>query len=589
MSNSMLDSISDKLILESEFAPAAYTQEDEQQKTHLSRNHTNQSDVSHLSRIISNIKDDFQQDIDRGSLYNNSTVAAEAAVVDQMDRASREFREERGAEEEDKSLNDSLEENEKQDDQDDDYPKDGLFALWQGFLVMLLVFSTWGANASFGVFLNYYTSTNSFPGATSYDFALIGGIVVFLAQFLAPISGLGIRYLGQMPILLIGLILQFLGYLLASFSTQLWEIYCCQGVLVGVSFALIFIPGTLLLPTWFDKKKSFAMGLAVGGSGLGGVVFSLSINKIIQDTGDQRWALRSVCFMTLASTLVPICFMRPRNKGYFEINKDLTLSRLKADIKMIFNFSVFKNLNVLLCGLWFGVTILCYVIVLYSFSAYATSVGLSHTQSNNLLAIMNALQLVGRPTVGNLGDRFGRSNISALACIYNAIMLLAYWRNVTSYGALIALAVLIGGPIGIGSTMSQSLVADVLEQQGKIELLPAAWSGLNMFAGLFSLPSEVIAIALKDKYISNTYDHAQIFTGSVFFLALLIALVNREYVVRKTFERRLLQTQALISGEKTEEENVDSAVLSQRQERYTMLGRKTIMMYFARMFYPILV
>lgn len=586
----MLETASLDLDHGSKYRPQAYTKDHDSQDARLSRKLTHLSEMSHVSRIISNIRDDLEQDVDDHNSYHYRTTAA-AAVVDQLDRSSLAHTEEK-----------PLISDPSQDLKDTDYPKDGKFAVWQAFLVMLLVFSTWGANASFGVFLNYYMSSNSFPGATNYDYALIGGIVVFLAQFLAPVSGLLNRFLGQTPALLIGLCLQVAGYLLASFCTQLWQIYCCQGVFVGVSFALIFIPGTLLLPSWFDKKKSFAMGFAVSGAGLGGVVFTLSINKIIQITGNQRWPLRAVCFMTLSTTIIPIVFLRPRNKGYFEVKRDLSMARLVSDAKIMFDFSVFKDRYMILLGAWFGVALLCYVIVLYSFSAYASSVGISHKQSNYLLAILNAAQVVGRPLVGNMGDKLGRCNVSIAGCAYIAIMILAFWRNATSYAALIVLAVLLGGPVGIGSTMAQSLAADILETQGRIHLLPAAWSGLNIIVGLFALPSEVIAIALKDPDSANTYNHAQIFAGCVFLLAMLLLLLNREYLVRKTFERRRAAAQAAVDGEKSDESvngdieaedkivNMDTEeLMEQRIKRYNTFLTGGVKMYFARMFYPVLI
>ena len=104
---------------------------------------------------------------------------------------------------------------------------------------MMAMFSTWGANAGYGVFLNYYLDSNTFPEATKYDFALIGGIVVFMANILSPLSALLYKMLGFRFVCCIGIIFQTLGWICASFAKRIWHLYLTQGVLVGISFLLI--------------------------------------------------------------------------------------------------------------------------------------------------------------------------------------------------------------------------------------------------------------------------------------------------------------------------------------------------------------
>ncbi|KAF3988394.1 hypothetical protein FT663_00829 [Candidozyma haemuli var. vulneris] len=549
--------------------------------------HRQSTNGSGVSRILEGIRDDHQQDNEE-YVVKSAVPLAEEAIHDELDRVSRQLT----YQSKDKAPSiESLSHTTSTEEESGDHPVDGLFAIWQAVLTMLLVFSTWGANAAFGVFLNYYMSNSSFPGADNYDFALIGGIVVFLAQALAPVCCFFTSMFGQTPVLLTGLVCQTAGYMLASFCTKLWQIYLCQGVLVGTSFSLIFIPGTMILPTWFSKRKSTAMGICVSGAGLGGLVFSLSLNKLISQTGDQRWPLRMVGFVTLGTTIFSMCFMRQRNKKTIDINTSkITWERCKAILKVVFNIELFKSLHFVVLGCWFGLCLLGYVICLYSFSPYASSVGLTHDQANNLLAILNAAQVVGRPCVGNLADYFGRTNTASVFCVYLAILILAFWRNATSYAALIVLSILLGGPAGVGSIMAQSLGADILDVQERPELMPAAWSGLNIIVSIYSLPSEVIAIALKDEGKNNVYDHAQTFTGCMFLLAAVLLSFNREYIVRRKFEKRRAHAQAAATGYLKASDLVeaeDRELPMTRIERYDRLLQPGIIYYFIRMFYPI--
>lgn len=582
-----------ELELVKSFDEAAYepqplaTQKSGDHSTRLSRHPTN---VSELSKIVTAIKDDHQLDNEELASYKDRFP--EQMLVEQLDISSKYAESEPGTDD-------------VTEDTKEDHPMDGIFAFWQAFLVMLQICSTWGVNAAFGVFLNFYLDSDSFPGASMYDYALMGGIIVCLAQSLAPFSILLVKLLGQTQVLAVGILIQTLAYMLASICTEFWQVFICEGVMVGLSFAMIFIPATLILPTWFDKRKSAAMGLAVAGAGLGGVVFSLSLNKVIQETGDQKWALRMVGFITFGVSLFASFFLRPRNKHKIpklKYKHTLTKEYLMVNIRAIFDFRPFKTYPFALLAIWFGIVVMAYVIVLYSFTTYATGIGLSRDQASNLLAVLNAAQVIGRPSIGQIGDACGRYNTSAFFCAYIAILIFAFWMHATTYAELIVLAIIMGGPVGIGSTMSQSLALDSLQLIGQSEKLPAVWTTLNIVVGLFSLPSEVICLKLKTTGKANNFAHAQIYAGSCFLAGLLIVLVNREWAVRQVFKNRRRQAMNVLNAKENTTQNMDydeekdedgateledCTLLEARIDRYNRLLGRSPIMFFVRMFYPL--
>lgn len=530
---------------------------------------------SGLSQFVEAIRDEYRQDQEeeRSDLFLTDG-AFQQIDISSISHVSSEPEELRSNESSKESTHEESEEIRE-------FPVDGKFAIWQAFLAMLLLFLTWGANASFGVFLNYYMSHSLFPGATNYDFAIIGGIVVLLAQGLAPISWFLITMFGHTTVLLIGVVLQITGYILASFSTQIWQLYCCQGVLVGASFSFLFISGTLVLPSWFDKRKATGMGICVSGAGLGGLIYTLALNKVIDETDNDRWALRMMGFISLAVSLFAVGFLRPRNKKTFCINTDkISMQRIREIGKVAFNFELLKSVHLVIIGIWYGLTFQVYVICMYSFSDYATSVGLSRSQANNLLAVLNAGQTIGRPLLGHIGDYAGRTNTAVFFSVYLAILILAFWRYAVSYGSLIALSAILGIGIGISSVISQSLGADLLDIQERPHLMPAAWTNLNIIVCTFSFFGEIVAIALKDSGASNPYNHAQIYSGSTLFLALLLLLLNREYLVRKKMRKRREHAAEFV------DENDNKELSVARIRRYDWLLQKKVTVYFIRMFYP---
>lgn len=67
-----------------------------------------------------------------------------------------------------------------------------------------------------------------------------------------------------------GSILFAFGIFMTSLSKTFWQLILCQGLLVGISSGLLFIPSISLVSHYFFKKRALAMGLTVVGSSVGG-------------------------------------------------------------------------------------------------------------------------------------------------------------------------------------------------------------------------------------------------------------------------------------------------------------------------------
>lgn len=561
------------------------------------------SNNSELSRIITAIRDDHQQDTEEYQQYRDN-VDIDKILDTQLDITSR-----RSVSDEENKIGqrESYDKEASADEQEDggnkqdiDEPPDGGYGWVAAFCAMMAAFSTWGANAGYGVFLNYYLSSNEFPGGGPYDYALIGGLVVFLAQVLAPFSALAYKIVGFYTLCFVGIFIQTCGYILASFATKLWQIYLTQGVLVGVSFLLIFIPPTLILPQYFKKYRAFAMGIAVSGAGLGGITFALSSNRLIQETGDQRWALRMTGIVTFVLALIATLLNKPRNYKPLPYSTTLKPKFIKDNFELIFDIKIFKSYPLVLVSLWFLLCLLGYTLMLFSMAAYCSLVGLSAHSASTVTALLNAGQVFGRPSLGIIADRVGRNNLSASVSLLISILLWAYWINAVTFPAIAVFAIILGFFIGIGSLMCQSLAADIIQAPEKI---PAAWSIINIIVSFFCLVSEVIALAIRDESSNSPFLNTQIFSGCCFFAAFLLLLINREWLVRRTFKNRLAAAKSGIfrlekkkhrylnaedlqargnNGEVSELE-----LLELRVAKYEKLLKNSALYFVIRMLYPI--
>lgn len=79
------------------------------------------------------------------------------------------------------------------------------------------------------------------------------------------------------------------------------------------------------------------MGITVSGGGFGGLIFSLSVNKMLLDLEDQKWALRMVCFVTLFAATMAIFVLEPYQPVARKRNRLGKIEQFKTSLASIFD------------------------------------------------------------------------------------------------------------------------------------------------------------------------------------------------------------------------------------------------------------
>lgn len=413
-------------------------------------------------------------------------------------------------------------------------PPDKGYAWVMVFAVILVMLSSWGCNAAFGVFLSFYLSNGTFPNATKYDYAIIAGIPVALGQGLAPLGLILMRIIGLRTTMLVGTMFLLAGFLWASFATQLWELYVSQGVFIGISISLVANPPTTCIPGWFLKKRAAAMGLCYLGTGLGGLMYGLASNKMIQDYNGTAMCYRMLAITCTVSCLISICIVRERIPS--KITGLRSKKAIVMEFKKFFNIDVIKKPTVLLIAMWFNLAIFAYTLMVFTLSAYAVARGMSQHQGSTLTSLLNAGQTIGRPIMGLMGDKFGRVNVTSFLTCILCIYIFAFWIPAHTFIQLIFFSIMMGLSVGVANVMNSVLIADVVKPE---EFLPA-WGFVTYSGSPLFLVSELIAQALTvPEKKNNPYIHTQIFTGFCFFGALLLSFVLREKVVTIKLQREV--------------------------------------------------
>ena len=92
---------------------------------------------------------------------------------------------------------------------------------------------------SYGVFLSYYLANDVFPGATSTDYALIGGLSIGAAMIVSPLATYTTGRYGTRTTLLIGVFLETLSLIAASFARATWQLFLSQGACFGLGMGFL--------------------------------------------------------------------------------------------------------------------------------------------------------------------------------------------------------------------------------------------------------------------------------------------------------------------------------------------------------------
>ncbi|SAM08117.1 hypothetical protein [Absidia glauca] len=385
----------------------------------------------------------------------------------------------------------------------------------RGWLIVLGsffgLFAIFGNTYSFGLFLNYYNTT-VYPGNMNV-LSWIGSICVALFFIIGPINQLIIQKMGYKYMLATGTILCTAALILASFATQVWHVFLTQGVLLGIGSSFVWFPCIGGPQQWFSERRGLAVGIAMAGSGVGGLVLANICQAIINTPSmGYRWALRVdgiICFvlLSLATVLVRPLGTASQTGGNQQGGKGLI------------SWYLFKNPQFCVLFMVGLITTFGYMAPSMLLPSHAKSMQLNPWVGANLSAIMSAINACARIGTGYMGDKLGRFNSLCICAFLAGLSCLTVWISVHNEATLWAFAVLYGIFSGGYVTFFPTVQPQVV---GLENISPAV--GLlyltNTFGYLFGVP---IATALVNKSNPPNYQYAAAWSGTVIIIGSLFS------------------------------------------------------------------
>ncbi|CAD6589103.1 MAG: hypothetical protein TREMPRED_005267 [Tremellales sp. Tagirdzhanova-0007] len=291
----------------------------------------------------------------------------------------------------------------------------------------------YGMTNSFGVFQEYY-SIHFLSTTSTTSISWIGSIQLCLCPLLGCISGPLFDSGHLKPLIASGGLLYVFSLMMASISTQYYQILLSHGFGVGLAMGIIFSPSVSTLSHHFghSRWKSLAYGCTAAGSSLGGIIYPVSLRYLLPALG-FAWGMRIMAFIVLlVATSSFFCLSTvhpPRRK----------VAILSPTVFRNAEYTVFV-LGVAFCSLaiygplTFGVT-------------FASSKGLSSSLAFYSLAISNGCSIFGRIMPLLIAQRIGPLNVAIAAGLFSSIMLFS-WTRANSASEILAFDALYGVPSG---------------------------------------------------------------------------------------------------------------------------------------------
>ncbi|KAL4923181.1 major facilitator superfamily domain-containing protein [Aspergillus undulatus] len=263
----------------------------------------------------------------------------------------------------------------------------------------LLLMASYGLMNSVGV-LQSYLEQHQLEGHSSQEVGWISGIFVFTSLILGVFVGPLFDAYGPKELVTAGTGLYSLSVLLTAECTRYWHFVLCFGIMAGVGSALISNVAMASVPHWFEARAGMALGTAMAGAGLGGVVFPY-IYRGAWETVGFKWGMRIVALVVFV-----LC-----GSASFLVKARLPK---KGEFKAAFDIRCFKDARYT----WMTAATFCLELVVFGLigllPSYVIAEGFSTSTSVNVLVVLNVMNCVGRLVAGRIADIYGRLNVLIL-------------------------------------------------------------------------------------------------------------------------------------------------------------------------------
>uniref|UniRef100_A0A8C2EYH9 Solute carrier family 16 member 8 n=1 Tax=Cyprinus carpio TaxID=7962 RepID=A0A8C2EYH9_CYPCA len=423
-----------------------------------------------------------------------------------------------------------------------------------GWIVLLGCFVVTGFSYAFPKAISVYFKELMKDFDCGYsDTAWISSIILAMLYGSGPIASIMVNKFGCRRVMLVGGLLASGGMIIASFTTNIIQLYLTAGVITGLGLALNFQPSLIMLGSYFDKRRPLANGLAAAGS----PVFLSALSPLGQLLLN-RYGWRGG-FLITGGLLLNCCtcgaVMRPlkckerkviacsqelkemlppeagQENIVCENNKDKKPSK-----KKLLDFSVLADLGLIIYIIAKFIVVLGLFVPTILLVNYAKDQGVPDHDAAFLLSIIGFIDIFARPTCGIVaGLKWIRPKMPyffSLALLFNGLTDVCSATS-TDYKGLVIFCVFFGLSYGMVGALQFEVLMGIVGKSGFSSALGLVLL-VEAVAVLIGPPS---AGYLVDKY--KNYELIFYMAGGELITAgIFLALASFFFIRRKKHKDR---------------------------------------------------
>ncbi|KAK0224155.1 major facilitator superfamily domain-containing protein [Armillaria fumosa] len=311
---------------------------------------------------------------------------------------------------------------------------------------------------AYGVYNDFYVR-EYMTNISSSQLSWIGSVQLMLVLSVGLFSG-RLYDTGYFYHLMIGgafLFVFSLFMLSLSSPGQYYQVFLAQGIGAGLAIGIMYIPGIAVVSHYFQRRRTFAMGIATSGSGLGGTVQPIMLNRLFYGRVGFNNGVRISAAFNAGVLIIALLLMRtrlpstPRKDGS-------TLSHMRTFFREGPYIATVVGTMFVLAGLYFPIFFL---------QLSAIKNGINADLAFYVLPVLNAFTILGRVIPSLFVHRMGIYNFM-IPCVTSCAILIYCTLTVKTVAATFTIALLYGLFVGAYVGFLAPMVGSLAKQDSEI-------------------------------------------------------------------------------------------------------------------------
>jgi len=363
-------------------------------------------------------------------------------------------------------------------------------------------------------------------GFTNTQMGLLGtgNFIGYLAM--AIIGGFLAARFGTRIVITIALVLMGITLILTGLAQSFGFAFTMR-LLTGLGNGAAYVPAMALGSAWFAiRRRGFATGIVAAGIGIGTMIASFGITRILATLGPNGWRISwyilGGAVLLISVVVYKFVRSRPEEKGLQQVGEDQILDAASASV-ITSKVSTLQWSGVIKMGaVWYlGVVYFfygfSYVIYLTFFKAYLTGeIGLTPIEAGNLFALVGGLSILCGLIWGRISDWLGRSRGAALAYLVLGLSYIIYALIKVDFGFYLS-AILFGLSAWSIPTIMAATAGDFVGPR----LAPAGLGFITLFFGIGQALGPALGGYLAD--VSGSFTLSFLIAGAISLAGMVLS------------------------------------------------------------------